>query len=503
VKILFLDIDSLRPDHLGCYGYPRATSPVIDGLAREGLRFENVYVSDSPCLPSRTALWSGRHGFRTGVVDQGGSRAEPFAKGRRRGFRDDFHETGWMTALRSCGHHTASISSFAERHSAWHFHAGYNEVINPGLFGMDRADEVIPLAIKWLRQCGRERADWFLHVNLWDVHTPYRAPASFGDPFAGVPGPAWFDEARLARFRAGFGPHSAREPTGFDEHGDPRFPRQPGPIETMADARAWWDGYDTSLRYLDTWLGTLLATLEEVGLGEETMIVLTADHGENLGELNVWADHQTADQFTNRVPLIVRFPKHIRAGRVDRALHYQFDWAASLVELAGGRVPETWDGASFAASLCTARESGRGFLVTSHGAWCCQRGVRFVKDGRDLLCLLTDHDGYKDLSPVMLFDLGVDPHELVDLARAEPELVAYAKALLAGWREEMTRRSETGIDPFAEVLAEGGPFHCRGQLPSYLRRLMETGRVEGARRLAARHPAEIRWDLAVPDSARA
>ena len=78
MRILYIDIDSLRPDHLGCYGYHRDTSPAIDRLAAEGVRFENVYVSDAPCLPSRTALWSGRFGFRTGVVNHAGTAAQPF-----------------------------------------------------------------------------------------------------------------------------------------------------------------------------------------------------------------------------------------------------------------------------------------------------------------------------------------------------------------------------------------------------------------------------------------
>ena len=63
MRILYVDIDTLRADHLGCYGYHRDTSPNIDALAQQGTRFENCYVSDAPCLPSRTALWSGRCGF--------------------------------------------------------------------------------------------------------------------------------------------------------------------------------------------------------------------------------------------------------------------------------------------------------------------------------------------------------------------------------------------------------------------------------------------------------
>lgn len=150
MRILYIDIDALRPDHLGCYGYHRATSPNIDTIAEEGLLFENVYVSDAPCLPSRTALWSGRTGFRTGVVNHGGTAAQPFVEGPSRSVTDTFHATSWMACLRSAGYHTASVSSFAERHAAWHWYAGYSEVHNTGREGMDRADEVTPLALEWL-----------------------------------------------------------------------------------------------------------------------------------------------------------------------------------------------------------------------------------------------------------------------------------------------------------------------------------------------------------------
>jgi arylsulfatase A-like enzyme len=72
LRILYIDLDSQRPDHLGCYGYHRNTSPNVDRIAAQGVRFDNVHVSDAPCLPSRTALWSGRHGIHTGVINHGG-----------------------------------------------------------------------------------------------------------------------------------------------------------------------------------------------------------------------------------------------------------------------------------------------------------------------------------------------------------------------------------------------------------------------------------------------
>jgi choline-sulfatase len=211
MRILYFDIDSLRPDHLGCYGYHRPTSPYIDFLASEGTTFTNVYTSDVPCLPSRTALWSGRFGYHTGVVNHGGTAAQPFVEGAGRGMQDEFAKTSWMAALRSAGVKTATISSFGERHAAWHWYAGYNEVYNSGKWGHDLAHEVAAVALDWLNRNG-ESDNWFLHVNLWDPHTPYRTPWSFGNLFAAWPLPdvytpdywrrGWRATGRTARRRS-------------------------------------------------------------------------------------------------------------------------------------------------------------------------------------------------------------------------------------------------------------------------------------------------------------
>lgn len=489
MRIIYFDIDSLRPDHLGCYGYHRHTSPNIDALADEGVRFENVYVSDAPCLPSRTALWSGRCGFRNGVVNHGGTAAQPFVQGASRWVTDVFHDTSWMACLRSAGLYTASISTFAERHAAWHWYAGYNEIHNSGREGMDRADEVTPLALDWLERRGRDD-DWFLHVNYWDPHIPYRTPLDYGNPFEGEPLPEWMTEEVWRRGWEGFGPHSPQEPHGYGgEEYFLGFPRFPTTIDSMDGVRQWFDGYDVGIRYMDDHLGRVVSKLDDLGVLDETTIIVGADHGENMGELNVWGDHQTADHVTCRVPLIVRWPGGGSA-RTDRALHYQFDWGATLVELLGGVVPDNWDGTSFAKAFSDGSESGREYLVVSQCAHAAQRSVRFDHEGEAYLYLRSYHDGYKMVEPVMLFNLTEDPHELHDRAGDRPALVRRGAELLEVWRGEMMEASTTNVDPLMTVLREG-PLHVRGSLPRYLRRLHATGRGRHAKRLAERHPAEL------------
>jgi arylsulfatase A-like enzyme len=487
MRILYIDIDTLRPDHLGCYGYHRNTSPNIDALAKEGVRFEHCYNTDAPCLPSRASMWSGRCGFHTGVVNHGGTAADPFIEGRTRGFRDIYAGTSWMSALRRAGFYTATVSPFGERHGAWHWYAGFREVHNPGLGGGEVADRVTPDALAWIQRNG-ERDDWFLHVNYWDPHTPYRTPESYGNPFEGEPLPSWLTEEVRQRGWDGYGPHSAQEPYGWGgETFHERYPRIPAQLDSMDAVRRWIDGYDVGIRYADEHAGRLLNALDELGVLDETIVMVSSDHGENQGELNVWGDHQTADEITCRVPLIVRGPGIVGTPRVDRGLHYQYDWAATVIELVGGAVPENWDGVSFGEAFRDGREEGRQYLVVSQNAWSCMRSVRFG----EYVCLRTYHDGYKQLEPVMLFDLSNDPHEQRNLAAERPEVVDQAMGYLEEWYRDMVLTSEHDVDPLMTVLREGGPFHTRGRLSEYLVRLRATERGQHADRLAALHPNEL------------
>lgn len=493
MRVLMLDIDTLRPDHLSCYGYHRQTSPNIDAIAAEGVRFEGCHVPDAPCLPSRSALWSGRFGIHTNVVNHGGTTADPFVQGPDRGFTDLYQSTGLIPELRRAGLHTVTISPFGERHSAWWWYAGWNEVYNPGKRGMEVADDVTPLALDWLDRHGQED-NWFLHINYWDPHTPYRTPMEYGNPFENDPLPAWMTGEMRQRSWDGFGPHSAQEPSydsGLDGSIRAKYPRVPVQIDSLSTMRAWIDGYDTGIWYADLHIGKLVEKLRSLGVYDDLWIIITSDHGENQGELNVWGDHQTADAITCRVPLILRFPGLNLQPRTDDGLIYSCDWAATLLELLGRKVPANWDGASFRREFSQGQTFSRPWLVTSQGAWACQRGVRFVHAGEDYLFLRTYHDGYKELEPLMLFNLSRDSHEQNNIAEANPDLAVLGASLLEEWMARMMAASPNGVDPLVTVQREGGPFHTRGTLAWYVQRLRATGRAQHADRLERLHPNEL------------
>jgi arylsulfatase A-like enzyme len=482
VRLLYVDIDTLRADHLGCAGYHRNTTPNIDALAREGIRFANVYASDVPCLPSRTALITGSFGIRNGVVNHGGLAADLRSLGAQREFISKWSWNSWASIFYWAGWHTASLSSFPFRHSATWWNAGFMEAMNlmRGMGG-ERADEVLPGAIDWLERRGRND-QWFLHVHLWDPHTPYNTPAEYGNPFASDPLPAWHtEEVRLHNWQLS-GPHCAQEPWGFrpDEWGTPP-PRQPWDASSMEAVKRIFDGYDVGVRYADDAVGTLLSKLDDLGVLDETAVLVSSDHGEAFGELGVYADHQAADEATCHIPSVLRWPgvgPHVHEG-----LQYHLDVAATVLQLAGLRIPRSWDGQPIAVG-----SRGRDALVLSQGAWSCQRGVRFA----DHLYLRTWHDGYHGHWPdEMLFDITNDPHETVNLAPTAPAPVKVASTMLEEWTASQLERSIVHEDPMDVVRREGGPYHVRKHLPAYLERLRATGRGAWADVLAARHSAEL------------
>lgn len=493
MRVLFIDIDSLRPDHLGCYGYRRKTSPNIDSIAAQGVRFTNHYCSDAPCLPSRTALMTGRLGIHTGVVGHGGTAGDIRIEGPTRGFRDNLLRDSLPNVFRRAGYHTALISPFGERHTTWHFYAGFNEIHNTGQCGMESAEAVTPTILKWVED-NAKKDNWFLYVNFWDPHTPYRTPTNFGEPFAKDPLPEWLTDEVLARHRKRAGPHTAQDIAMYDNRTNPKYPKHPGEIKDRASLRQMIDGYDNGVKYADDNVGQIFAALRRQGIFDDLAIVITADHAENQGELGIYGEHATADYTNTRIPLIVRWPdqkgRPQRPGAVDTGLHYNVDLSATFADLIGQPKMERWDGQSFEKALTGGQApgaTGREYLVVSQCAHVCQRGVRFGP----WMYIRTYHDGYHLFPKHMLFNIEEDPHEQHDLAEKRPDIVREGVFYLQEWHDSMMASMPHDTDPLWTVMKEGGPLHARGFLPKYIERLKATGREHAVEELKRRHPAEF------------
>lgn len=484
MKILMFDLDTLRPDHLHCYGYCRDTSPNIDTICADGIRFDNYHCSDAPCLPSRASLTTGMFGIHNGAINHGGTTADLRLKGVDRNFHDQTLENNLFFLFRQIGLHTTTISSFAERHSSYWFNAGFNEIINCGKRGDELASEVTETAINWILH-NAKKDNWFLHINMWDAHTPYRTPIEFGNPFENDSLPEWLNKDTLKKHLEHVGPHSINEISMYSDDSPPEFPRQLGKATNLKDVKKVIDGYDCGIRYMDEKIGQIIHILKNKGIYDDMIIIVTSDHGENMGELGIYSEHATADEITTRIPMIIKWPG-MNIG-IDRGLHYSLDLLPTLAELFDLPINSNWDGQSYAETLRSSADTGRPYLVLSQCAHVCQRSVRFD----DYIYIRTYHDGYHLFPTEMLFNIREDYHEQHDLAAERPDLCAKACRYLIEWQHNMMMTGNSDIDPMWTVIREGGPFHAKGNLPQYCERLEKTGRAKGARELRQRHPEEF------------
>lgn len=497
MRILYCDVDTLRADHTGPYGYPRRTTPNLDALAEEAVVMESCYCSDSPCAPSRAALTSGQFGITTGAIGNFGpaSDIQMFQRTRYGPF--------FGGHLYRHGIYTTSISCFPERHLAYWFVGNFREWIKPSLSNGDDEDagRVTEVAVDWLRRHGRED-NWFLQVHFWDPHIPYLEPKSWFDHAAdsGDP-PVWPDEATIAAHAESYGPHSALDLYEGDGTWSVPPPASPNPL-TMPDAIGnredfirLANGYDGAIMYWDHHLGILLAALAELGVAEETAVVVASDHGESLGENGCYGDHPMANEANHHVPLIIKWPGVTDAvapeSRRVGGLVYHLDLCPTVCELLGIDVPGGWDGRSFAAGLRGEAFSGRSHLILSHGAYTYQRAVRTPEH----LYVATLHPGCWRLDPEQLYAIGEDPHMTADLRDHQAGTAAELRGLLGEWRHHHTTLSGLPADPMEAARYEG-PAEAFA-VERYVERLRRTGRSHLAadltRRLSEEWVTEGRW----------
>jgi arylsulfatase A-like enzyme len=491
MRVLYIDLDCCRADHLSCNGYPRDTSPNIDRVAREGVSFTRCYCANSPCVPSRASLFFGRHGFNTGVVAHHGVGELYRRSDIYRGHWRDMERPTLPMHLWQHGLKTVTFSCFHDRHNAWWFTAGWEEVHTfTRKRGQERADEVNAAFLPWLRQHGRED-NWLIHLHYWDIHSPYRVPEQLADKFRGQPAPEWPDQDTIERQQSLYGPRTAVDLyTGYEgrnRDGMSRpVPYMPDAIRTREDFILLVDAYDAAIAYADQHVGQVLDALDELGVLDETAIIVSGDHGDSFGEHGQYMDHGIANEPVHNVPMIVRWPGvTTRPGRCD-SLIYGMDLAPTLCELLGLRVPARWDGRSFISALQGKEFPGWPYQVWDHGIYTFTRAVRTS----DWLMIRVLHPGlYPYDEPIMLHDMRADPHQAVNLAAERPEVTSELTGLMEEWRQEQIRKGGAP-DPLEQMVAEGPFLYYTPE--QMFARLERTGRAhiipELKARLSRYHP---------------
>jgi arylsulfatase A-like enzyme len=404
-NVLLITVDTLRADHLGCYGYARETSPHIDALARQGTLAERFFCAGIPTQPSYTTLYTGQHPITHGVVAHGGrfelAKDAPFLP---------------QIFLRD-GYTTCAVDNLA-RVKAW-FGRGYEFYIDPSvrrplLIGVT-CEELNGRLIPWLQRHHDE--PFFALVHYWDPHAPLVPPAQYRHLFyEGNP----TDPANRSLERWWEHPLGALAR-------DTWLRRPDGHVTDAAYVEAL---YDQEVRHLDDGIGEVLATLDQLGLADDTLVLLFGDHGESFTEHGIFFEHHGLYDCTLRVPFIARWPGRIPAGRrLPQLLQHQ-DIAPTLLEAAGIPVPEEMDGCSFWPLLSgEAEDAGRDRIYSCESTWQAKWCVR-TRTHKLIVARAPDRYGNPDRE---LYDLEADPGETQNLAEAQPGLVAALERDLEDW----------------------------------------------------------------------
>lgn len=459
MRIIYFDIDCLRPDHLGCYGYNRPTSPTIDKIAEQGTCFQNYYCASSPCMPSRTALMSGRFGIRNGVISNHGQGAK--FNIRLRNYVGPVKDNEMFPRLlRANGFDTFCFSNFADRHNAFYYTCNWTEYHTPNLKGgSEIASEVNEPVLRWLKHSAT-RDNYYLHINYWDVHRIYKMEASWADRFKDYPvTQEWPDEKAI---------EAQQSITGrFTTHGQfpnnvSRVPLMPGAINNRKDFEHMITGYDAAIAYTDHHISLVLEELDRQGVLDDAIIIFSADHGDAFGEHSIYSDHVCADECIHRVPLIVRWPGVAPAGGKCDSLLYNVDLAPTIADLLGIEQPTDWDGKSFAENLKGNKGLDRDYLVWDHGLYTLQRAVRTKNH---LMIHTYDDHGYQQFEPVELYDMKTDPYQTRNIRNEQPETVEQCNRHLTEWVEEQRAKGHCISDPLIEIMRERGKEPAANSCP--------------------------------------
>jgi len=383
-RLVLVTIDTLRADHVGCYGDPTAHTPVLDALAASGIRFEQA-ISPAPLtMPSHGSMLTGLDPPAHGVRSNGAAPLSPEVPLATESLRD----AGFATAAFVAAAVLDARYGLARGFERYDDEASSRRAAGTGSYAERAGDEVVDAALAWLRTAPDR---FFLWVHLYDPHADYDPPPRF---------------ARLV----------------------------PG------------DPYGGEIAFADAQLGRLLQGIERRFGHDSLAILVTSDHGESLDEHGEDSHGLTPYDATQRVPLLLRAPGLPRGG-VVRAPVRTIDVAPTLLELAGAAPLPGVRGRSLVGLAQGRSEPPRLAYVEA-----IEPQVAF--GWSPLLGVRSETHKYVRAPRPELYDLARDPHELHDIAGAEPERVAELDAVLEEILVEARAQAPKGGGPSGLDAAE-------------------------------------------------
>lgn len=353
-NLVFITVDCLRADHLGSHGYERDVSPNLDALADAGIRFAHAYANAPMTLPSIPQIFTSRV-FPTRDEE---ILTEPIA---RAGISNAaFVNNAWIPLWLSQGGHAEPPGTFDR------------------LVSGDRdAKAITAEALAWLEEHPTDRFALYLHYL--DAHTPYRPPRSYIERYA--------DPAYAGPIGDTFNDEEGADGGKYDD----------------ADKRKIIALYDASIRFIDDQIGRLLDSLEESGRLDRTVVVVSADHGEEFWDHGRFFHGQSLYDELLHVPLIVRLPRGAHADTViDRPVR-SIDIAPSILEWMGLTRPAGFRGSLLSEAIAAPEEDGEPLFATATQA---QFPTRYAIRTRDRKLIESLDSGEREV-----YEVARDPAE--------------------------------------------------------------------------------------------
>jgi arylsulfatase A-like enzyme len=423
-NILLIILDTVRGESLSLYGYPRSTTPEISRWAAGGVVFDRAFSEAPWTLPSHASMFTGHHAHELKTSWNTPLEREPPTLASVLSARG-YSTAGFVANVRYCGRETGLARGFSVYHDyrvdaaeafkitrlteAFHSTVGRKLRLFP-VRPRTGALEIRERFTGWLDQRDTTRP-FFVFLNFLDAHAPYQPPSPFRERFERRPG------VKIPNITADRANNAELEK---------RF--------TPDEARASRDLYDGAIAYLDSEIGALLRQMNDRGLLENTIVILTSDHGEAFAEQGLLGHANSLYRPTLQVPLVISWPGHLPAGtRIDQPVSLR-DIAATLADLTSGpadfpgrSLRRFWDGSARSPEPPLIAHLAK--LINQPSWWPASPGEMFsVNDGR-YRYIRNQVTGNEEL-----FDFVADRDEQHDLAKTPEgirQLPAYREMLQA------------------------------------------------------------------------
>jgi len=409
LNILLITIDALRPDHLSCYGYKRNTSPNIDKLAKEGVMFTQAISQGSKTIPSLPSIMTSLYPFEHGIVTE------------QQSYSSINHPLLAQT-LKEKGYYTGAIIAHTLAHVG--IGKGFDSL---DMAGFIPADLLTKKASDFLKK--NQGKTFFLWLHYIDSHAPYRPPFPYNKKYL---------NDNLYKLNKHI-PISDRKNDEFYSYGV-----IPGQVaeNNITDVDYYIAQYDGEISFVDEQIGAILEEIKRLDLDKKTIIVITSDHGEYMGEQGIYFQHGVNLYDTLiKVPLIIRYNEVLPAGKIINQQVAHIDIMPTILDLLGVRTKIKASGISLLPMILRGKKYPSRIILSEMFDDSQNPNIEMKVSYRsfrmDNWKLIYDPVNYK------LYNLKNDPDELVNLAGIEKEQFMRLRQKVANYYNRVLPKSVT------------------------------------------------------------